>query len=75
MSEDQKTNRIKCPILLSAFKVNDSKSKKTCQFDFSIINLFDEFRMPSVPYFAKKVDYEKIDKMISELNKNIDNTD
>lgn len=70
----QKQSKIKCPIILSAFR-NNNKAAKRCQFDFSVINLFYEFSQPSIPYFSKEVEYDKIEKVVTLLNNTTDNID
>lgn len=65
---------IKCPVILSAFRAGNENSS-TVLFDFSIINLFDEFRQPIVPYIRKEIDYTKLKMMTQRLNENIDEID
>ena len=66
---------IKCPILFSALKIQEDKSNSIIQFDFSVINLFDELQQPSVPYFRHDVDKKKIDKLIETFNRFLDDID
>lgn len=64
--------KIRCPVILCAFNVSGDKRGGHRRFDFSLINLFDECQQPSIPYFSKTVDYQKIKDMVAELDTNID---
>lgn len=75
MPNQKKDIGIKCPLIFSVFRVNDQYSGPVLQFDFSIINLFDQFRQPSVPYFRYSVNRRKLDELITIFNEDIDNVD
>ena len=70
-----RNGRIRCPVLLCAFNISPTSRGSRRQFEFCLINLFDEFQQPSIPYFTKDVDYRKIQDICSSLNNDIESMD
>ncbi len=70
-----RNGRIRCPILLCAFNVAGEEASSRRNFEYCVINLFDEFQQPSIPYFAKSVDYRKIQDVCSTLGSHIEDID